>query len=279
MNRENLPEIALLYDFDKTLCTADIQEYTFIPTLEMEPKQFWSRTSTLSKESGMDPILCYMYMMLRLSREHDKPIRRENFCAHGKNVEFFPGVTEWFERIRKFGKENGVGVCHYIISSGLGEIIEGTPIAKEFREIFACRFHYDANGVADWPLSCVNYTGKTQYLFRINKGVLDLSDDKSVNEYMSHDERPVPFRRMIYIGDGFTDVPCMSLVRRNGGNSIAVFNEDDKTAKKLLTTDRVNYIARCDYSEGGDLDNIVKNLISLIALDDKMRGLTDVQKK
>ncbi len=260
------PVAAIMYDFDKTLCTRDMQEYSFIPDLGITAKAFWEEAGKLSA-GGMDRILAYMYLMLKKAREAERPIRRENFVKMGGNIDFFPGVREWFARIAKYGDSRGVAVEHFIISSGLKEIIEGSELRDEFRKIYACEFHYDANGVADWPLVSVNYTTKTQFLFRINKGVLDFSDDEALNRFVAEEERPVPFRNMIYVGDGMTDVPCMKLVKANGGHSIAVYGKGKKgKVEDLLMHDRVDFIAPADYSEGAELDTLVKRVIDRMSV-------------
>ncbi len=255
-----------MYDFDKTLCTRDMQEYSFIPGLGISAETFWGEASALSA-AGMDRILAYMYLMLKKAREANRPIRRENFVALGKDIDFFPGVLDWFGRISDYGRSRGVTVEHYIISSGLREIIEGSAVHDRFRKIYACEFHYDANGVADWPLVSVNYTTKTQFLFRINKGVLDVSDDEALNRYVPEDERPIPFRNMVYVGDGLTDVPCMKLVKANGGHSIAVFRRGMREkVEDLLINRRVDFVAPADYRAGKDLDLIVSKVIEKIAV-------------
>jgi 2-hydroxy-3-keto-5-methylthiopentenyl-1-phosphate phosphatase len=214
--KKQKPVLALMYDFDKTLCTKDMQEYTFIPNVGMTPAEFWTESNTLAKERKMDGILAYMYVMLQKAHAARQSIRREDFVKLGKDLEFYPGVEDWFGRINQIGEDLGVKVEHFIISSGLQEIIEGSSIYKYFNKVFACEFLYDENDVACWPKNVVNYTTKTQFLFRINKGVLDISNDDDLNKYTPEDERPVPFRNMIYIGDGLTDVPCMKLVKANG---------------------------------------------------------------
>ena len=268
MNKE-MPVVAIMYDFDKTLCTKDMQEYTFIPRIKMEPAEFWAEATKKATEEKMDRILAYMYLMLKNARAKEVSIRREAFKEGGTNIEYFDGVKEWFSRIRDFGAEHGVSVKHYIISSGLREIIEGSDIFDEFDEVYACEFLYDVDGIAVWPKQVVNYTTKTQFLFRINKGIGDISDDDSLNEYVNEDERPVPFRNMIYIGDGLTDVPCMKLVKVNGGYSIAVYTDKEKVSD-LMTDDRVNYITKADYSEGTELDGIVKDIITKMAATDRL---------
>lgn len=260
------PVAAIMYDFDKTLCTRDMQEYSFIPGLGISADAFWGESDRLSR-TGMDRILAYMYLMLKKAREADRPIRRDNFVALGRDIDFFPGVPDWFDRITAYGKALGVEVEHYIISSGLKEIIEGSRIRDRFRKIYACEFHYDANGVADWPLVSVNYTTKTQFLFRVNKGVLDPCDDEALNRFVPEDDRPVPFRNMVYIGDGLTDVPCMRLVKANGGHSIAVYGKGQKhKVDDLLQHNRVDFIAPADYSGGRDLDLLVKRIIDRVAV-------------
>jgi 2-hydroxy-3-keto-5-methylthiopentenyl-1-phosphate phosphatase len=268
--------IALMYDFDKTLSPKEMQEYTFIPELGINPEEFWSASNRLAKEYKMDRILAYMYLMITKSNSANKSILRNDFVKMGKGIEFFPGVEEWFERINDYGREMGVSIEHYIISSGLKEIIEGSSIKKYFKEIYACEFHYNGSGVADWPLLAVNYTGKTQFLYRINKGVLDVSDDDSLNKYVAEDKRRIPFRNMIYIGDGMTDVPCMKLVRSNGGQSIAIYKKKAKV-EELLKDNRVNYIVPADYSQGGELDAIVKTIINEMALRDKLIKINQKQ--
>ena len=272
------PIIALMYDFDKTLCTTDMQAYTFIPDLGMSAEAFWQKASDLAEKKKMDRILAYMYLMLDEAHICRKPIRRNDFVALGKDLELYPGVQEWFCRINQFGKEQGVTVKHYIISSGLREIIEGSSIFKEFDEVFAGEFLYDENDVACWPKNVVNYTTKTQFLFRINKGVLDLSNDDDLNRFTPEESRPVPFRNMIYIGDGLTDVPCMKLVKVNGGYSIAVYPQGKRNkVKDLIKDQRVNFIEFADYSENSQLDVIVKDIICNMASVEKLKGHTKAQ--
>ena len=212
------PIVAIMYDFDKTLCTKDMQEYAFIPALGMSSSAFWSEVNAMTDAEEMDNILAYMYKMVEKAKEKKVPITRDTFQEMGSKVEYFDGVKTWFERINAYGEKVGVRVEHYIVSSGIKEIIEGTEIARFFKKIYACEFMYDYNGSIQWPKFAVNYTAKTQFLFRINKGVLTI-DSKSadkLNRFTPENERRVPFRNMIYIGDGLTDVPCMKLVKSYG---------------------------------------------------------------
>lgn len=265
------PTIAIMYDFDKTLCTKDMQEYSFIPKLKIQAKDFWKESGQLANEQKMDKILAYMYLMIKKSNEKNISILRKDFVDQGRDIEFFDGVVDWFDRINDYGKECGVNIEHYVISSGMKEIVEGSAIKKEFKEIYACEFHYNASGIADWPKIAVNYTGKTQFLFRINKGILDISNDDDLNKYVEENDRRIPFRNMIYIGDGSTDVPCMKLVKNNGGYSIAVYQKGKKDkCINFLSDKRVDFIANANYTENSNLDNIVKTIIRKMAVADEL---------
>lgn len=257
------PVAAILYDFDKTLCTKDMQEYAFIPGLGMTAEEFWDKCDNLTKNHNMDQILSYMYVMLSEARGK-KLLNRNEFTKLGKSVKLLSGVSTWFERVNRYADSLGLQLEHYIISSGLKEIIEGTTIAKEFKEIYAAEFFYDEQNVPVWPAMAVNYTSKTQFLFRINKGVLDVTDHASLNEFTPENQRRIPFGNMIYIGDGFTDVPCMKLVKVNGGHSIAVYSDKKETACNIMQQGRVDFIAPADYSENGKLEQTVFEILDLI---------------
>ncbi|MCH3966832.1 MAG: haloacid dehalogenase-like hydrolase [Bacilli bacterium] len=277
---ERKPIIALLYDFDRTLCTTDMQNYSFIPSLKIKPDEFWNETNKLAHNNGMDGQLAYMYLMLQMSRRKNLPITRDAFVAMGKGIRFFPGVEEWFPRINAFGLQNGVEIQHYVISSGNKEIIEGSSIAKYFKAIFACEFLYDQNGEAVWPKSAVNYTTKTQFLFRVCKGELDISDSRRLNESVPDSEKPIPFRDMVYIADGLTDVPCMKLVREKGGVSIAVYGKGKKpVAKQLFQDGRVDFLTPADYREKGAFDTIIKNEIKKMAICDSLADIRKTQEE
>lgn len=266
MNRK--PIVAILYDFDKTLSTKDMQEFNFIPNVGSTPEEFWSEVKEMSVKEKMDNNLAYMYQMLDKSNTRKKSVHRQDFVDLGKDVEYFTGVEEWFKRINDYGRSKGVTVEHYIISSGIAEIIEGTSIRKYFKEVYACEFFYDQNDVAVWPKNVVNYTTKTQFVYRINKGVLDPSDNDAINRYVPDEDRRVPFRNMIYIGDGLTDVPGMKVVKSNGGHSIVVYGNDKKIARELIHDGRANFICKADYSDGMELDATVKGVIDFVAAKD-----------
>ncbi|MBQ7330623.1 MAG: haloacid dehalogenase-like hydrolase [Oscillospiraceae bacterium] len=273
------PIVAIMYDFDKTLCTRDMQEYTFIPSVGMEPGEFWGFANEVATAETMDRILSYMYCMVEKARQTGNPLTRESLVACGKDIEYHPGVEGWFERINRYAEEAGVEVEHYVLSSGLKEIIEGSSIAKYFKRIYACEFLYK-DGQAYWPKMAVNYTNKTQFVYRINKGVLNIYNDVDLNNSRPDSEKRVFFSNMIYIGDGLTDVPCMKLVKQSGGHSIAIYQagEKHKTAP-LLKHDRVDWMFEADYSEGSELDRNIKLLLENLAYFNKLKGLHEQQKK
>ena len=273
------PIVAIMYDFDKTLCTRDMQEYTFIPSVGMEPSEFWDYSNKVATEEGMDRILTYLYCMVEKAHETGTPLTRESLVACGKDIEYHPGVESWFERINRYGEEAGIEVEHYVLSSGLKEIIEGTSIAKYFKRIYACEFLYK-DGQAYWPKMSVNYTNKTQFVYRINKGVLDIYNDVDLNNSRPDSEKRVFFSNMIYIGDGLTDVPCMKLVKQSGGHSIAIYphGHQHQTAP-LLQHGRVDWMFPADYSENSELDRTMKLLLEQLAYYNKLKGINEHQKK
>lgn len=274
---ESTVTVALIYDFDGTLSPGNMQEYDFIPTVGKSNREFWQDSNDLALEQDADPILAYMYKMLHEARSTGLSLRRDAFMASGAKITLYDGVEEWFGRINRYAAGHGVTVHHYINSSGLKEMIEGTPIAHEFRKIYACSFLYDVDGVAYWPAVAVNYTNKTQFIFKINKGVESVYDSKEVNRYIPESQRPVQFRHMIYFGDGTTDIPCMRLVKAQGGHSIAVYNPANKASKtaseRLVRDNRVNFVCPADYSEGSDIDKVVKTVIDKIVSDRKLEVL------
>ena len=268
---KQIPIVAFLYDFDKTLCTTDMQDYAFIPSLGMTPSEFWALANGFGRRNRIDGILAYMYTMIRESERKNLPFTRQDLVEKGRGIVVFPGVQDWFRRINEFGRSQGVQVEHYIISSGLREIIEGSSISGEFKEIYASEFYYDENGRPVWPKLAVNFTAKTQFVYRINKGVLDVSDDKTLNDSMPDDSKRVPFTNMVYMGDGLSDVPCMKMMRAYGGQAIAVYQDSNRMGvEDLLAKGRVDFIFKADYSEGTTLDLTVKNIIRKMAISDQL---------
>ncbi len=272
-----LLKTALIYDFDGTLARGNMQEVSFIPSVGMEKGAFWDEAERLTRVADGDGILMYMQLMLSHARSNGSPITRAMLREHGHDVKLFDGLKSdltgpgWFERIDALGAKYGLDIEHYIISAGLEEMIDGCPIRDAFRHVFASKFVYDDEGVAIWPAVGVNYTTKTQYLFRINKGVLNHWEHDKINRFMPDDDRPVPFERMIFLGDGDTDVPTMKMMHTKGGFSIAVYDprnseRDQQKIYSLISEDRVNFVAAADYREGSALDLIVKGLIGRIAI-------------
>jgi phosphoserine phosphatase len=266
--------VAIAYDFDGTLAPGNMQEHVFLPKLGLDPAAFWKRTNDLAREQQGDRILAYMHRMLVEAQHADIPMRRADWVAHGAGITLFPGVETWFQRIGEAAARRGLDVKHYVISSGLRELIEGTPIRPYFDAVFASGFLYNASGMAVGPAVAVNYTTKTQYLFRINKGALDLADDTAVNAWRRPEERPVPFTSMVFIGDGETDIPCFRLVKEQGGHSIAVFPDGDSrradAARLLIEEGRVHCAVPADYRAGSELEARVLAVLDLLAARDRI---------
>ena len=272
------PIIAFLYDFDKTLCTTDMEDYAFIPSLGYTPAEFWGKANAFGWENRMDGLLAYMYTMIQECAAQNIKLDRAFLNHCGESIQRFPGVREWFARINAFGESLGVQVEHYVISSGLREIIEGSGIAQEFREIYACEFYYNENGDACWPKLDVNFTNKTQFVYRINKGILDVSRDKELNDSMPDDSKRVPFTNMIYMGDGLSDVPCMKMMRAYGGQAIAVYQASNRQGvEKLLADGRVDFIFPADYREGMELDRTVRDILRKMTITDRLLEVNNRQ--
>lgn len=275
-------KIAIAYDFDGTLAPGNMQEHTFLPSLGIPASSFWAKANELARDNDMDEILAYMQLLLDEARRRDLPIRKSDFEQYGSGITFFEGVETYFDRINSYAEEKNVVLNHYVISSGLREFINGTRIAGHFTNIFASGYRYDASGVAVWPAMAINFTNKTQYLFRINKGINNSYDNSLINKYLPDSERPVPFQQMIYIGDGETDVPAMKMIKYRGGTAIAVYNQlihakKDKRSPKqiceeLIVQNRADFIAPADYTEGSTLDKLIKLNIDKIAAGIELSG-------
>ena len=272
------PIVALIYDFDGTLSPGNMQEFGFIQAIGKKPQEFWQQSDEIAEDQDASNILSYMKLMFDEARKSGIKLRREDFKKFGQSIELFEGVTEWFKLINDYGKSRDVKIEHYINSSGLSEMIEGSPIAKEFKRIFACSFIYNKEGEAEWPGVAVDYTAKTQFLFKINKGILSIRDNKKVNESQEEDIKRIPFPHMIYFGDGETDVPCMKIVKMFGGNSIAVYNPEIKkkvnVAKKLLRQKRVNFITPATYTKESRTYQVVCAIIDKIKADYDLANLS-----
>ena len=273
---EEHSKVALIYDFDGTLSPGNMQEFGFIQAIGKDKDEFWAKNRQLSEENDANGILCYMYLMLQAALQNNISLKRESFRHFGSKIELYEGVKGWFKLVGDYGRSIGLDVRHYINSSGLKEMIEGTEMAKEgaFTKIYASAFMFDDKGVAVWPAQAINYTNKTQFLFRIQKGILDINDT-GVNEYVKPEDQRVPFRNMIYIGDSDTDIPCMSLVNANGGHSIGVYDpvkKDKDKVYKMMRHHRIRYYAPADYTNGSKLDTLVKQIIRKTAAYEVLEG-------
>jgi phosphoserine phosphatase len=250
--------IALVYDFDGTLSPRPMQEYAFLPQIGADAAAFWAESNALAKQTGADPLITYMHLMYRKAKEKGVRIDRADLVAQGRHVELYPGVEDWFDAIGAYVKSHaqshGVHLRHYLVSSGLTEIVEGTSIYRRFHNVFASEYWFEAYDLP-YPKRVITDTGKTQYLFRINKGVEDLGE--SINQHMPEAARPIPFGNMVYFGDGDTDVPSMAVMRKNGGYAVAVYPAGKSKGRAkcvdLFKAGRCDFFAPADYRDGSDL--------------------------
>jgi 2-hydroxy-3-keto-5-methylthiopentenyl-1-phosphate phosphatase len=276
-------QLAIAYDFDGTLAPGNMQEHSFIPSLGIHNGEFWEEANQLAAKHDMDEILAYMQLMLKKAKQKGIPISKSAMCDYGKEISFFVGVKTFFDRINFYASRQNAQIDHYIISSGLRDIVQGTVIAKYFKSIFASGFVFDENDIAIWPALAINYTSKTQYLFRINKGIYNSFDNTKINKFVEMDKRPMPFSKMIYLGDGETDVPAMKMIKYQGGTAIAVYDPNKKPranrpsakqiCEELIVQKRADFIAQADYNENSKLDLIIKTLIDKIVVDEKLKRM------
>lgn len=277
-------KVAFVYDFDETLSTTYMQDYFLIPELGQKPADFWRDANAWSAQNGVDQVTGSMYWFKQLAEKRGLKLTKENLACCGEFIIFFKGVEEWFSRINKYGRMLDLDIEHYIISSGYEEIIEGCSIRKFFKDVFGCSFAYNAEGLPVWPARVVNYSSKVQYISKINKG-LGKYDDKAVNEYTPDDKRRIPYTRILYFGDGQTDIPSMKMVKDRGGAAIAVYKPHSRAkvkAYKLLQDDRVNFALAADYREGREIDCVVKTILHKIATErdlDILKKREDKKKK
>lgn len=265
--RNRKRRMAICYDFDKTLSPDDMQAFTLIPSLEMDKADFWKQADELAEENLMEKNLAWMYQLLTLSKAKRKSIKREYFTEAGKSIPLFKGVEEWFDLVNAYAEKQNIEVEHYIISSGLKEIIEGSVVAGKVKRIYASSYLYSPDGIAEWPAQAINYTNKTQYIFRIAKGIFEEYDER-VNDSMDDSKLYIPYENIVYIGDSATDIPCMRLVKSRGGYSIGVYdpekNKKDKVYR-LYKDGRLNYFAEADYSAGSQLMTYIETIVDEVA--------------
>ena len=271
------PIIALIYDFDGTLSPGNMQEFGFIQAIGQTPEEFWAKSDGIAQGQDASNILAYMKLMFDEARKNGIRLTREDFKRYGADIKLFDGVREWFRNVNEYGEAHGVKIEHYINSSGLKEIIEGSPLAKEFKHIFACSYIYNDDGEAVWPGIAVDYTAKTQFIFKINKGIFSAHDNKMVNESIAEDKKRIPYSRMIYFGDGETDIPCMKIVSMFGGHTIAVYNPENPKkkafAEKLKRQGRASFIAPADYRKESRTFQVVCAIIDKIKADYELSRL------
>lgn len=268
--------IALIYDFDGTLISGNMQEHSLLPALGYETASvFWDKVKNENKKTDGDEVLTYMRLLIA-----GRELSKQDLENHGKDLPMFPGVEDWFKRINSYAKDRNLVLEHYVISSGLREMIEGSSLKNNFKNIFASRYMYE-DGIAKWPAVAINYTTKTQYLFRINKGINNNWNDAAVNKYIPEKEREIPFERMIFFGDGDTDIPTMKMLKYQGGTAIAVFDEKafknnhQKKVYKLIAEERANYVCPANYENGSLLDITVKGMLGRIAREHGYRPSTN----
>ena len=262
------PTVAIAYDFDDTLAKKDMFSYA-VPSLQVDIDTLQADMRRIPGEVRGDALLIVLYLLVAHAKKAGMPITRAMLTDIGKHMEPFPGLPEYFPRLNHYAAKRGITLEHYVISSNLREILEGTPVAPYFKRIFGSAFLYDANGEACWPAVSLNYTGKTQFLYRISKGCLEEHDSRGVNAQMPPVERPIPFPNIIFIGDGYTDIPAMALTREKGGHSFAVYDPDaknrEKVARELEEQSRVDAALPADYREGSALDAALKAIIDSVA--------------
>ena len=272
------PIVALVYDFDGTLSPGNMQEFGFIQAVGKTAPEFWTMSDNIAIGQDASNVLAYMKLMFDEAHRNGIRLNRDDFKRFGKHIELFRGVKEWFRLVNDYGEAHGVTIEHYINSSGLKEIIEGSPIASEFKHIFAGSFIYDEKGDAVWPGIAVDYTAKTQFLFKINKGIFSSRDNKMVNASLADDKKRIPFPHMIYFGDGDTDVPCMKIVGMFGGHSIAVYNPESEskkaTALKLKKQGRVAFATPAVYTADSSTFKVVCAIIDKIKADYELQRLS-----
>ena len=274
LKKEERPVLALCYDFDRTLSPDDMQAQGFIQSVGEDVKEFWRQSNELAEKNDMDMNLAYMLTMVKKAKGKFY-VTKKALAEYGAKIKLYDGVEGWFGRINEYGESRGIIVEHYIISSGLKEMIEGTAVAGEFKKIYASAFMYDEYGVPEWPAQTINYTNKTQFLFRIEKGCLNINDHEGVNEYIPPENIRVPLRNIVYFGDSDTDIPCMKLVNSYGGHSIGVYDKASGNKEKvyrLIKNNRIRYFAPADYTEGSEIDCLVKAIINKTAAYEKLES-------
>ena len=262
-----MKKIALCYDFDGTLCSGYMQDQKLLHDCKIEPKNFWIKVVNYAKENHCDPTLAYLMLLEQQMRSAGLKVNAETFKKYGRELKLFKGVNEWFSRIKQFGKLHNIEIQHFIISSGLADVIKGCTFIKDINLVYASSYIYD-DGKGVWPKLSVNYSNKVQFLYRINKGTFDVFDQVGVNAKKdANDSVNIPFENFIFFGDGETDVPCFSVNQKNSGKNICIYEKGNEKSfdigKKLYSEGRVHYLLDGDYSENSEIDKLIKQFITL----------------
>jgi len=262
-----MKKIALCYDFDGTLCSGYMQDQKLLHDCKIEPKNFWIKVANYAKENHCDPTLAYLMLLEQQMRSAGLKVNAETFKKYGKELKLFKGVNDWFSRIKQFGKFHSIEIQHFIISSGLADVIKGCTFIKDINLVYASSYIYE-NGKGVWPKLSVNYSNKVQFLYRINKGTFDVFDQVGVNAKKdANDSVNIPFENFIFFGDGETDVPCFSVNQKNSGKNICIYEKGNEKSfdvgKKLYSEGRVHYLLDGDYSENSEIDKLIKQFITL----------------
>ena len=262
-----MKKIALCYDFDGTLCSGYMQDQKLLHDCKIEPKNFWIKVANYAKENHCDPTLAYLMLLEQQMRSAGLKVNAETFKKYGRELKLFEGVNDWFSRIKQFGKLHNIEIQHFIISSGLSDVIKGCSFIKDINLVYASSYIYD-DGKGVWPKLSVNYSNKVQFLYRINKGTFDVFDQVGVNaKKEANDSVNIPFENFIFFGDGETDVPCFSVNQKNSGKNICIYEKGNEKSfdvgKKLYSEGRVHYLLDGDYSENSEIDKLIKQFITL----------------
>lgn len=275
MKKNNI--VAICYDYDKTLAPEEsVYSYGYFDKFGIKDERiFWDEITSNKILSKMDNILASLYYGIYRAKKNGHPLKKQDFVEYGKNARYYKGVETWFDRINAYAKSIGLEIEHYIISANVKEFIESTSIAKHFKKIYASSYIYDENNEPVWPERVVNYTSKTQYLYRIKKNILNETDSR-VNEKIDSKSFRIPFQNMIYVGDSVTDIPCMSILAKEGGNAIGVY--EDLPAKKelmlkLFKQKRINNYCFADYSENSEMEKTVFHILDKIKIKNELENL------
>ena len=264
--------IAIVYDYDRTLSPRPMQEDVIFERIGVEASKFWSMADELKGNKSYEDELAWIRLLL------DNPsfrcLSNLDLEGMGRNLKFYPGVPEMFAELEvglhsdKYLR-HGVALEHYIVTSGLKSVLAGSILSQNVQAIFGCELDEDEEGRVYWPKRIISHTAKTQYLFRITKGLeyVDLSHD--VNDHMPEPERRIPFSNMLYIGDGPTDVPCFAVISSRGGKSLAVYDPSSKvsfaTCMSLREAQRVDEIAEADYRQNTHLRRLMEHYVIQMA--------------